>query len=87
MHQWGLARWFIFISKYWSCSGTSIAVFTSEIVPCLGSDVICFNIFAKPKHTALFILERWGASGKDQLKALFLPSVDLGQVFTESGLL
>lgn len=78
MYQWGLARWFIFISKYSSCSGMNIAVFTSGVVLCLVSDVIGFNIFAKPKHTGLFILERCGASGKDQLKALFLPSSGFG---------
>lgn len=51
------------------------------------SKAICFNIFAKPKHTSLFILERRGASGKDQLKALLLPPLDLGQVFTDADLL
>lgn len=38
-----------------------------ELVP----HVICFSIFAKPKHTGLFVLERRGASGKDGIKALF----------------
>lgn len=72
VHQWGLARWFIFISKYSVWSGRNIVVFTFELLLWCVSNSICLNVFAKPKHTRLIILERWGASGKNWQRIFFL---------------
>lgn len=82
----GLGGWFGFLSNCSACSGRNIAVFTSEIVlELLSSHANCFHIFAKPEHTSQFILERWGASGKDQLRALFLSPGGFGSSVYRSG--
>lgn len=77
VHQWGLARWFIFISKYSVWYGRNIVVFAFELLLWCVSNAIRLNVFAKPKRTSLFILERWGANGKGSFSSLsgFVSSV------------